>query len=277
MVSLVGFDLAFAASAARGAVITFMNPSISRVHPHSGVREDLASLEKLSAFLSQQGQILLFRVMSNRDTMFLHIEPGAMQDAPCEAVDEVGELVADARPGLGVEVELAGGYGVRASDVVAETFPRRACHHVVQPLLDLALSKGFSIIWVDVSEIWRWRGPRAWWLLVWRGRYPLSTCGYARGEVTWLGARLVTRRETLALLLRAPGLVAWPSVTHRAPLPPIALFRAWFDSILSPANSRTKPSQHEDGLSGGTLAYHGAWMPNSRDRRISIPQNSIHL
>lgn len=100
--------------------------------------------------------------------MLLHVESGAMQDAPCEAVDEVGELVADASPGLGVEVELARGHGVRSSDVVAEALAGRACHHVVQPLLDLALPKGFSIFWVDVPEIWWWRGPCAWWLLVWR-------------------------------------------------------------------------------------------------------------
>lgn len=65
VVSLVGFDLAIAASAARRAVITFMDPSIPGVHPHGGVREDLTLLEKLSTLFSQQRQILLLRAMAN--------------------------------------------------------------------------------------------------------------------------------------------------------------------------------------------------------------------
>jgi hypothetical protein len=81
-----------------------------------------------------------------------------MKDPPHESIDVVGELVANTRPGLRVEVELAGCHRVGSADVVAEALPGRSGHHVVQPFLDLALPESFSVIRLDVTQVWGWRG-----------------------------------------------------------------------------------------------------------------------
>lgn len=81
-----------------------------------------------------------------------------MKDTPHESVDKVGEFIANARPRLRVEVELAGCHCVSPANVVTKALPGRSGHHVVQPFLNLALSESFSIIGHNVTQVRGWSG-----------------------------------------------------------------------------------------------------------------------
>lgn len=74
MVISVCAVLAFASCPARRAVLTFMHPSVTQIHSHVGVRQDLAVSVELLAFFPQQSQIRLFRIVPYGYPMFLHVE-----------------------------------------------------------------------------------------------------------------------------------------------------------------------------------------------------------